>query len=84
MLSSIIKVCNDDTPQRQMENNELGESIMNAIVSLPTKYMTIMDKFLIDQHSHEEISLSMNIPVGTVKASIHRAKEMLRERLSNL
>jgi len=74
----------NNTPQTEMENNELGSQILDAIVSLPSKYVIIVDKFFIEQHSLKEIAVSLDIPVGTVKASIYRAKEMLRNKLSNL
>ena len=70
-------------PENDMINNELGDSIMNAIIDLPQKYQTIVDMFLIDQRSHEEISVDLNLPIGSVKAMIHRAKKLLKTRLSN-
>jgi len=71
------------TPETDMVNNELGNTIMNAIISLPSKYQTIVDMFLIKEKSHEEISESLSIPIGTVKGTIHRAKKLLQKRLTN-
>ena len=32
--------------------------------------------------SYEEIAESLDVPLGTVKARIHRAREMLKSRLA--
>ena len=71
-------------PEKEMINNQLGDKIMDAIISLPSNYQTIVDLFLIDQKSYDEIAEHLSIPLGTVKGSISRAKEMLRTRLINL
>ena len=70
-------------PEKVMVNNELGEQIHLAINSLPKKQSAIMNKFLVEQLSHEEIANLLAIPIGTVKATINRAKEILREKLIN-
>lgn len=72
------------TPESQYENNELGNSIMDAIIELPENYQNVIDGFLIEQKSYEEISIDLDIPLGTVKGRISRAKEMLRNKLINL
>ena len=76
------------TPQTEMQNKELGETIHSAINALPENYSRIANMFLLQELSHEEISNKLNIPIGSVKGSIHRAKEllktMLRNKLTNL
>jgi DNA-directed RNA polymerase specialized sigma24 family protein len=57
---------------------------MNAIVQLPMQYQRVANQFFIQEKSHEEISNYLSIPIGSVKGTIHRAKDMLRKRLSNL
>ena len=36
-----------------------------------------------EEKSYEEISLILNIPLGTVKARIFRAREMLKKKLKD-
>lgn len=75
----------NSTPQKELEKKELGEIINSHILSLENENQQIvLDAFLNDQLSYEEISASMDIPIGTVKATIHRAKENLKKRLLNL
>jgi RNA polymerase sigma-70 factor (ECF subfamily) len=71
------------TPEHTVQNNELGDAINTAINSLPQAYKTISDLFLLKELSHQEIADTLSIPIGTVKASISRAKELLRKRLTN-
>ena len=70
-------------PETGYVNEELGNAIETAINSLSNNYATIARKFFLEELSHEEISNDLSIPVGTVKGTISRAKEMLRKRLSN-
>ena len=70
-------------PEHDMVNSELGDAIENAINSLPQTYQTIADLFLLKEKSHEEISVDLSIPIGTVKGTISRAKKLLQKRLSN-
>ena len=72
------------TPETEMISDELGENIMNAIISLPSSYQRIADLFLIEEKSYDEICATLDIPLGTVKGTISRAKELLRKRLTNL
>lgn len=75
---------NSTDPETEMINNQLGNIILEAITSLPEIQMNVIDLFMVEQLSHEEISDSLEMPIGTVKATIFRAKEALRNKLSNL
>ena len=70
-------------PETNMVNEELGLTIEKAVRSLPQAYQTIVDMFFLKEKSHEEISTDLNVPIGTVKGTIHRAKKMLQKRLTN-
>ena len=53
---------------------------MNRFLSLiPEKYPVILTLFYINDLSHEEISQALNLPLGTVKNRIFRAKDKLKE-----
>ena len=59
----------------------LSSTLEKAIASLPYKYRTAFLLREINQLSYEEMSLSMRVPLGTVKSRVNRARLMLRERL---
>lgn len=67
-----------------MVNSELGDAINNAMSDLPETYKPVANLFFIQEKSHDEIVNLLDIPLGTVKGYIHRAKESLRNKLVNL
>ncbi len=62
--------------QQQREN-----IILEAIESLPEKYSVIIKLRHMDDKSYQEIAEIMKLPLGTVKAHIFRARELLNKYL---
>ncbi|KGX90506.1 RNA polymerase sigma factor SigW [Pontibacillus halophilus JSM 076056 = DSM 19796] len=71
-------------PEEEVESLETEETIHKEILSLPTKYRSVIVLRFIDEHSLQEISDILDIPVGTVKTRIHRGREALRKKLRHL
>ncbi|MFZ5979562.1 MAG: RNA polymerase sigma factor [Candidatus Zixiibacteriota bacterium] len=71
-------------PERDLENKEQRFSIETAIDSLPEKYREVIVYRHKDDKSYEEIADLLGIPVGTVKARIFRARELLKKKLKNI
>ena len=69
-------------PDQISEHTELREAISSAIDQLPRHYREILTLRHHDQLSYEEIAQSLGIPLGTVKARIHRAREGLKGQLA--
>ncbi|NBC26631.1 MAG: sigma-70 family RNA polymerase sigma factor [Bacteroidetes bacterium] len=57
--------------------------ITNAIEELPDKYRAVIKKRHIEELSYQEISDELDLPLGTVKAHIFRAREMLYKALKD-
>jgi RNA polymerase sigma factor (sigma-70 family) len=74
----------DDTssPEKQMLYAEKTRQIHEAIDHLPDKYRRVIMLRHQEERSYEEISEMMKIPIGTVKARIFRAREMLKRCLN--
>jgi RNA polymerase sigma-70 factor, ECF subfamily len=64
------------------ETSDMNAFIKKAIAELPKKYGTILTLFYIDDMTHDEICEVLQVPLGTVKVHLHRARALLRERLS--
>lgn len=63
---------------------EQRQQIINdAIESLPEKYKKIIELRHKEELSYEEISEILNIPIGTVKAHLFRARELLNKYLKD-
>jgi RNA polymerase sigma factor (sigma-70 family) len=59
-------------------------SIDRAIDSLPPRYKLVIVLRHKEDRSYEEIASILNIPLGTVKAQIFRARELLKKKLKGL
>ena len=64
---------------RQAFTEETKEFVNKYLEQIPEKYSIILTLFFINDLSHEEISETLMIPLGTVKNRIFRAKEKLKE-----
>lgn len=71
------------TDKKAMDN-ELQELVNEFLGKLPEKYSVMLTLFYINDLSHNEISETLNIPIGTVKNRIFRAKEKLKETITEL
>lgn len=71
-------------PERDLMRKQQRISIEEAIDSLPKKYREVIVYRHKDDKSYEEIADLLEIPVGTVKARIFRARELLKKKLKNV
>ena len=54
-----------------------------AIDALPEKYRTVITLYHLSGKQYDEIATILDIPMGTVKTHLFRAKELLRKALSD-
>ena len=65
-------------------DNQTQDIVNSFLDQIPRKYSAILTLFYVNNLSHEEISKSLGLPLGTVKNRIFRAKDKLKEvMLSN-
>ena len=55
--------------------------IRDAIGKLPPKYRKVIELRHVEERSYEEIAEILKLPIGTVKAHIFRARELLYRQL---
>ena len=60
---------------------ELGGAIEKAIAALRPEYRSCIMLRHVEGRSYEEIAATLDLPLGTVKTYIHRARHQLREAL---
>jgi len=70
-------------PDQYLLSREKDKLINEAIQNLPPKYRIAIVLRHNEDKSYEEISEIMGIPLGTVKARIFRAREMLKKQLKH-
>jgi len=74
----------DESPLEAMESKELGSAIERAIAQLRPEYRSCILLRHVEGRSYEEIAATLDLPLGTVKTYIHRARHQLREALEHL
>lgn len=70
------------SPQRHAEENERKAILSEAINTLPRVQRRMIRLFHHEERSYEEIAELMDVPVGTVKSRLNRARAALREVLT--
>ena len=73
-----------ETPLDTVEAKELGPAIEAAIGSLRPEYRSCILLRHVEGRAYEEIAEILNLPLGTVKTYIHRARNELRLSLAHL
>lgn len=79
-----IELPDDDAEtDRAIIKRQRKKIITAAIKNLPDKYRTVIEMRHIEELSYQEISEQLDLPLGTVKAHIFRAREMLYKALKD-
>ncbi|NSW75749.1 MAG: sigma-70 family RNA polymerase sigma factor [Candidatus Atribacteria bacterium] len=80
-MGELIEEDHSPDPLRTILNEELRGKIEKAIERLPVKLREIVVLRHLEDCSYEEIAQIMDLPVGTVKSYLHRARKKLKEWL---
>ena len=59
----------------------LGDEITKALYSLPLDYRTLIVLSDLEDFSYEEIAKIVEIPIGTVRSRLHRARALMKKKL---
>lgn len=59
----------------------VGDEVSIALTSLPVDFRIVIILCDIEEFTYEEISKIIDIPIGTVRSRLHRARKMLRDML---
>jgi len=79
-----IPESNFNAPAQEIESNETRRHLHQAMENLDEKYRLLITLRYQNELSYEEIASTLNLPLGTVKTGIFRAKEQLRRKLVQL
>jgi RNA polymerase sigma-70 factor (ECF subfamily) len=72
-----------ETALDEIEAKELGSAIERAIARLRPEYRSCIMLRHVEGRSYEEIASTLDLPLGTVKTYIHRARHELRRALEH-
>ncbi len=68
-------------PAKRVESNEMHALLYTEMERLPESYRLLLALRYMQELSYEEIATIVNLPLGTVKTGLFRAKERLRQAL---
>jgi RNA polymerase sigma-70 factor (ECF subfamily) len=80
--TELVVASTDENPHEYLEHKELGGQIERAIGALRSEYRTAVLLRHVEGYAYEEIAEIMDVPLGTVKTYLHRARAELRASLA--
>ncbi|WP_144607346.1 RNA polymerase sigma factor [Algoriphagus algorifonticola] len=69
----------ENNPQDEFIKSQRIEMVRIFVDKLPAKYRKLVQLRYFDELSYEEIAQELEKPLGTVKAQLHRSRELLYE-----
>jgi RNA polymerase sigma factor (sigma-70 family) len=67
--------------REEVYNNLVSDEITKAVNSLPVDYRLIILLCDVEDFKYDEIARIIDVPIGTVRSRLHRARNMLKEQL---
>jgi RNA polymerase sigma factor (sigma-70 family) len=73
------------TPDLRVESlkDMIGDEISNALNSLDVDFRTVIILCDLEGFKYEEMAKILDIPIGTVRSRLHRARNLLKEKLTH-
>jgi len=82
--TSVTLESDEEAPDARLEAIELADELERAIATLREDYRTAILLRHVEGRPYEEIAEIMDIPLGTVKTYIFRARRQLRDELADV
>jgi RNA polymerase sigma-70 factor, ECF subfamily len=74
----------DGAPAERMERQERVDQVRAALAMLDDDFRTVLVLREIDGHPYDAIAEMLDLPLGTVRSRLHRARMELREQLKGV
>ncbi|WP_296006378.1 RNA polymerase sigma factor [uncultured Alistipes sp.] len=65
------------TPEESVINGQQRRQLENYLERLSPRYRKLIEMRFFEEYSYEEIAAKLDLPLGTVKTQIHRARERM-------
>ena len=69
--------------REEMFNYLIGDEVTQAINAMPVDFRTVILLCDVEDFTYEEIAIILDIPIGTVRSRLHRARNLLKEKLKD-
>jgi len=74
---SVNVKANTPDPEEMYIKKQKTEEIRLLVDNLKPRYKSMVEMFYFQELTHEEISVQLNMPLGTIKAQLFRARDLL-------
>lgn len=74
---------NEPDPEENIINQQKVKMMRSVVSKLKPRYRRLVELRYFSEYSYEEISEELDLPIGTVKAQLFRARELLYNILKN-
>ena len=71
-------------PEEKTIRKQKIEMMQSVVEKLQPRYRMLVELRYFQERSYEEIALELDLPIGTVKAQLFRARELLYHTLKNM
>jgi RNA polymerase sigma factor (sigma-70 family) len=69
------------TPYKIVERRDLSAILLEEVARLPDRFRAVVTLFYLEEMSYEDLAATLNLPLGTVKTNLFRARVLLRRRV---
>jgi RNA polymerase sigma-70 factor (ECF subfamily) len=74
----------EGNPLERLQERERNEVVQRAVLTLPERYRDAIVLFYFEEKDLAETARVLNVSEGTLKARLHRGRDLLRRRCSSL
>src|SRR5262249_5333221 len=72
------------SPMHGVEERQRAEAVRRAVLTLPERYRDAILVYYFEEKDVAEAARVLGVAEGTLKARLHRGRELLRRRCANL
>lgn len=69
--------------RQEIFRDMIGDEVMTALNALPVDFRTVILLCDIEGFTYEEMARIIDIPIGTVRSRLHRARNMIKDKLKS-
>lgn len=82
---TVLNIVTEEIPDEvivDIDDDEISlDFLLNLIQELPDRYRMVFNLYVLDGHSHREISKMLQIAEGTSKSNLARARGILKQKI---
>lgn len=82
---NVLNIITEEIPDEvvvDIDDDEISlDFLLNLIQELPDRYRMVFNLYVLDGHSHREISTMLQIAEGTSKSNLARARAILKHKI---